>query len=141
MAHLVDLVVDGGILLDVGVGAGHVGFGLVVVVVGDEKLDGVVRKELAKLCVELGGEGLVVGDDQGGAAPPLDDIGHGEGLAAACDPQKHLVGQPLIEAVGQRLDRLWLVALGGKIANELERSHIANDTVGSERRQGGVAAS
>ena len=39
---------------------GHVGLGLVVVVVGDEVLDRVVREELAELPVELRREGLVV---------------------------------------------------------------------------------
>jgi len=41
------LLVQGGILLDVGVCLRDVGLGLVVVVVGDEVLDGVVREELA----------------------------------------------------------------------------------------------
>ena len=39
---------------------GHVGLGLVVVVVGDEVLDRVVREELAELAVQLRGERLVV---------------------------------------------------------------------------------
>ena len=42
VAQLVDLVVDVGVLVDVGVGARDVRLGLVVVVVGDEVLDGVV---------------------------------------------------------------------------------------------------
>ena len=45
VAHAVDLLVDRGVLLDIGVGARHVGFGLVVVVVGDEILDRVVGEE------------------------------------------------------------------------------------------------
>ena len=44
-AQPVDLVVDRGFLLDVGVGLRDVGLGLVVVVVGDEVLDGVLREE------------------------------------------------------------------------------------------------
>ena len=67
MAHAVDLLVDGRFLLDVGVGARDVGLGLVVVVVGDEVLDGVVGEEALHLAVELGGERLVGGEDQGGA--------------------------------------------------------------------------
>ena len=54
-----DLVVDRGVLLDVGVGLRDVGLGLVVVVVGDEVLDGVVRQQLAELVGELGGQRLV----------------------------------------------------------------------------------
>ena len=50
--------------LDVGVGARHVGFGLVVVVVGDEVLDRVVGEEALELAVELGGQRLVRRQDQ-----------------------------------------------------------------------------
>ena len=42
VAELVDLLVDVGVLLDVGVGLGDVGLRLIVVVVGDEVLHGVV---------------------------------------------------------------------------------------------------
>ena len=45
MAHAVDLLVDRGFFLDIGVGARNIGFGLVVVVIGDEILDRVVGKE------------------------------------------------------------------------------------------------
>ena len=66
-AELVEFLVDGGFLLDVEVAGGDVGFGLVVVVVGDEVLDGVVGEEGFELVVELGGEGLVVREDESGA--------------------------------------------------------------------------
>ena len=59
-AHLLDVLVDRGVLLDVGVGGRHVGLGLVVVVVGDEVLHRVVREELLELAVELRRQGLVV---------------------------------------------------------------------------------
>ena len=45
-AELVELLVDGGLLLDEEVAGGDVGLGLVVVVVGDEVLDRVVGEEL-----------------------------------------------------------------------------------------------
>ena len=56
------------VLLDVEVGLGNVGLGLVVVVVGDEVLDGVVGEELPELVAELRGERLVVGDHERRAA-------------------------------------------------------------------------
>ena len=90
-AELVELLVDGGFLLDVEVAGGDVGFGLVVVVVGDEVLDGVVGEEGFELVVELGGEGLVVREDEGGALDLLDDLGHGEGLAGAGDAEQDLI--------------------------------------------------
>ena len=57
--HLLDVLVDRRILLDVEIARRNVGFRLVVVVVGDEVLDRVVREEFAELGVELRGERLV----------------------------------------------------------------------------------
>ena len=44
-AHPIDLVVDGQVLFDVGIGAGDIGFGLVVIVIGDKIFDGIVGKK------------------------------------------------------------------------------------------------
>ena len=59
-----DLLVEGGVLLDVGVGLRNVRLGLVVVVVGDEVLHRVLREELPQLVGELGGQRLVGLHDQ-----------------------------------------------------------------------------
>jgi len=83
VTHAVDLVVDDRVLLDVGIARRDVRFGLVVVVVADEVLDGVVGKELSHLAVELSGQGLVGGDDQRRTLGGRDDIGDREGLPAA----------------------------------------------------------
>ena len=106
-AELVQFLVDAGVLLDVGIGARNVGFRLVVIVVGDEILDGVIGKELLELSGKLGGQGLVVGDDQGGALHFLDDVGHGEGLAAAGNAQQRLVDQAVVDPIHQPLARPW----------------------------------
>ena len=63
-----DLVVDRGVLLDVGVRLRDVRLGLVVVVVRDEVLDGVVGQQLAELVGELRGERLVRAPSPGWAA-------------------------------------------------------------------------
>ena len=99
-------------LLDVGVGARDVGLGLVVVVVGDEVLDRVVGEEALELAVELGGQRLVGGEDQGRALGRLDHLGHGEGLAGAGDAEQHLVALVLADARHQLGDGGGLVALG-----------------------------
>jgi hypothetical protein len=93
VAHAVDLLVDRGFLLDEGVRARDVGFGLVIVVVGDEILDRVVGEEALELAIELGGERLVGREDERRALRRLDDLGHGEGLAGAGDAEQHLVGE------------------------------------------------
>ncbi len=111
--ELVELVVDGGFLLDVEVAGGDVGFGLVVVVVADEVLDGVVGEELFELVEELGGEGFVVGEDEGGAVELGDDLGHGEGFAGAGDAEENLILFAGGDAVDEGCDGGRLVALGG----------------------------
>ena len=108
----VDLVVGGGVLFDVGVGVGNVGLRLVVVVVADEVFHGVFGEKLPELGAELGSQGLVVGQHQGRAVEPLDDVGHGEGLAGAGDAQHHLLMKAQLDAPGQGLDGLRLVAGG-----------------------------
>ncbi len=65
-AQLVELVIDGGFFFDVEVGGGDVGFGLVVVVIGDEIFDRVVREEVLEFVIELGGQRLVVRHDERG---------------------------------------------------------------------------
>ena len=99
--QLVDLVVDLGFLLDVGVRLRDVGLGLVVVVVGDEVLDPVLREEPLELLVELRGERLVVREDERGAVERLDDLRHRERLPRAGDAEEDLVLLPLPEARGR----------------------------------------
>ena len=50
-----DLFDDGGVLFDVGIGAGDVGFRLVIIEVADEVLDRVAREKLFELRVKLRG--------------------------------------------------------------------------------------
>jgi hypothetical protein len=116
----VDLVVDRGLLLDVGVGLGNVGLGLVVVVVGDEVLDGVSREERLELLVELGGESLVVGEDDRGPVHLRDHGGHGERLPGAGHAEEHLVLVPALEPVQELGDRPRLVSPGLEVAHQLE---------------------
>lgn len=78
-----DLLVDGGVLLDVRIGLRDVRLGLVVVVVGDEVLDGVVRQQLAEFVGELGREGLVGRHDERRALQLLDHPRGGRRLAGA----------------------------------------------------------
>ncbi len=113
-AHLLDVVVDRRVLLDVEVARRHVRFRLVVVVVGDEVLDRVFREELAELRVELRREGLVRREHQRRAVMARDDVGHGEGLARPGDAEQRLEGEAVVDALGQLVDRLRLVAGGRK---------------------------
>ncbi len=111
MAHAVDLLVDRGILLDIGVGARHVGFGLVVVVIADEIFDRVVGEETLELAIELRRQRLVRRQDDGGSLRGLDHLGHGVGLARAGDAEQHLGAVVALDALDQFPDRGRLVAL------------------------------
>jgi len=112
VAQAVDVVVDRCVLLDVEVGLGHVRLGLVVVVVGDEVLDRVLREELAELVAELSCECLVVGDHERRPLDLLDDPSHRRRLPGARGSEQGLVVVARPQTGGQRLDRLRLVAGG-----------------------------
>ncbi|MNR53294.1 hypothetical protein D3C85_1732850 [compost metagenome] len=84
------MLVDAGILFDEQVPARHIGLRLVVIVVGHEILDRILRKELAHFRVQLCGQRFVVRHDDGRPAGAGDDIGHGEGLAGTRHPQQGL---------------------------------------------------
>ena len=122
-AQLFQLFIDGEVFLDVGIGGGDVGFGLVVVVVGNEVFYGIVGEELAELTVELGYEGFVVGEDECGALYFLDDVGHGEGFTGAGNAEECLVFLALIDAFYQAGNGCGLVAGGlvGALNVELHR--------------------
>ena len=70
--------------------------------------------------VELGGEGFVVGHDEGGAVGGLDDFGGGEGLARPSDAEQDLVLFAIKDAAGEGFDGAGLVALGFVVAYQLE---------------------
>ena len=111
------------LLLDEGVGAGEIGFGLVVIVVADEVLHGVFGEELLELGGKLGGQGLVVADDQRGPFRPRDDVSHGEGLAAAGNAEQGLVLKAFIQTFHQLIHRLGLVASHPEVGDNLEVGH------------------
>ena len=113
-----------GVLFYVGVGAWHIGFGLVVVVVADEVLHRVVGEEALELAIELGGQRLVRRQDDGGALRGLDHLGHGVGLAATGDAEQHLRAVVAADAFDQFLDRGRLVALRLVFGLDLE-AHAA----------------
>ena len=98
MTHFVNRLIDGGILGDVRVGLGDVGFRLVVIVVGDEILDRVFREVALELAVELRGEGLVGSDDQSRPLDSGDHLGHGERLAGTGNAEEGLFFDLLLQA-------------------------------------------
>ena len=123
VAQAVDLLVDRRVLLDVEVARGDVGLGLVVVVVGDEVLDGVLREVGAELVAELRGERLVVHEDQRRLLQPLDRRRHRHRLAGAGGAQQRRVAVALVDALRDRVDRRGLIGGRAVDAVELEGRH------------------
>jgi hypothetical protein len=119
----VDLLVDGGVLLDVQIPARDVCLRLVVVVVGDEVLDRVLGEECPELVAQLGRERLVVGDHERRPLHSLDHAGHRHRLAGARCAEQRLEALALAHALGEGLDRLGLVGRRREHRVELEVGH------------------
>ena len=123
VAKPLDLLVDRGVLLDERVGGGDVGLGLVVVVVGDEIYDRVVRHQVLELGRELGRERLVRRHHQRRPLHRLDGLGHRERLARAGDPEERLMGRAGADALGESRDGGGLVA--GRLVRGLDSEPVA----------------
>ena len=120
VAHAVDLLVDLRVLLDIRVGARHIGFRLIVIVITDEIFHRVIREKAFHLPVQLRRQRLVRRQDQGGPLHRLDHLGHAEGLAGAGDAQQHLIAFLRRDAAQHGRDRRGLVAGGFVLRNDLE---------------------
>jgi len=125
VTHPIDLVVDGGFLLDIRVRLRDVRLGLEVVVVRDEILDGSSREEPAKLLVELRRQSLVVRQHQRRPVRSRHHLRDGEGLSGSRHAQQDLIASPLGETRGQGRYRRRLIAGGPVLGNELESRHDA----------------
>ena len=128
MAELLHLLVDRGILLDIGIGLRHIGLRLVVVVVGDEVDDGVVREELLHLACHLRRKRLVRLHDERGLVHGLDRLCHRERLARSRDAQKRLIAKAAPHAVCQLLYGLGLVSCRLIGRDDLELRGVCTET-------------
>src|SRR5262249_23575079 len=91
--------------------------------VTDEVPHGVVREEVAKLSVKLGGERLVMRHHECRLADLGDHVGHRERLARAGHAEQCLMPLSLAQSTHKGLDRLRLVSGGGERADKLEFGH------------------
>ena len=115
MAHPVDLLVDLAFLLDIGVRPGHIGLGLVIVIVADKVFHGVFGKKPFEFAVELRRQCLVGCQDDRGALRGLNHLRHGECLAGACGPQQHLIALSRHHTLGQLGNGCGLIPGGFKL--------------------------
>jgi hypothetical protein len=117
-----DFVVHARIFLDESVGARDVGFGLIIIEVADEILDGVIWKEALEFSVKLGGECFIMRDDQSRLIDIPDNIGNREGLSRTGDAEERLVLGTGQHAFGQLRNGLRLIPGGLVRSNEFEHS-------------------
>lgn len=68
------------------------------------------REKVFKLTVKLRGESLVMAQNQRGFLDLLNDIGHSEGLARACDTEQCLCRGAIANALNKLLNGLRLIA-------------------------------
>ena len=108
-AHLLDVVVDRRVLLDVEVPRRDIRFRLVIVVIRDEVFDRVLGEELAELRVELRRQRLVRRQHQRRPSEARDHVRHGVRLARTRDAEEGLEGKPVLDAFDELFDRLRLV--------------------------------
>ena len=114
VAQAVNLVVDGTVLLNIGVCGRDISLGLVIVVVGDEIFYRIIGEKAAHLGTDLAGQRLIRLQNQRRAIAPGDDVRHRKRLAGAGDAQQRLGVVALMDALHQRFYRLRLVAGGLK---------------------------
>ncbi len=110
VAKSIDLVVDRRLLLDEGVGLSDVRLGLVVVVVGDEVLDPILREELPELVGKLCRQRLVRSKDQRRLLHLLDRPCDSCRLSRSGDPEERLEAVTALDTFGQAGDCLRLIA-------------------------------
>jgi hypothetical protein len=123
MAHLVDLLIDMGVFLDISVCLRDVSLWLVVVVITHKVLHRIARKELLEFPIQLRSQRLVGSDDEGRLLNPLDNMGHGKGLAGSCHTEKDEMPEAFLDAFRQGLNSLRLIPAGFKVRNELKWTH------------------
>ncbi len=108
--QLIDLIVDGGILFNVGITGWYIGLRLVVIIVRNEIFHRIIREELLHFAIQLPRQGLVVGKDQGRFIHVSNHVGDREGLPGPRCPQEDLGLLPLLDSLGQLGDGLGLVS-------------------------------
>ena len=90
----------------------HVSFRLIVVVVANEILDCILRKEITKLAIQLRGQCFVGREHNRRATQPGDHIRHGECLTRAGYTEQGLERQAIAHAFHQLLNRRRLITGG-----------------------------
>ena len=133
-AQTFDVLIDARILRNVGVRLRDVRFRQIVIVITDEVLNRVVRKERLEFAVELGGKGLVVRKNEHRTVQLRNDICERESFARPRHPLQGLEMPPAFQSVGKRLDRGGLIARRRIFGNQLKQTHAMPRFLPPERQ-------
>src|SRR5258706_10496818 len=93
---------------------------LIVIVIGNEIGDRVIREEFLELSVQLRGKSLVVRHDQRRLLQFLNDRSNRESLASACSPEQNLMFHASADAFHKSVNGFGLIAHGNERCLESE---------------------
>ena len=110
MSKLIYLVINGAVLFDINVLTRHIGFRLIIVIVGHEIFHGIVRKKLLELRAKLSGKYLIMGKHERWTVYPSNNVCHSKGLAGTSNAHKGLLSHAAFDTLYQSVHRLRLVA-------------------------------
>ena len=114
MAHTVNLLIHAGVFFNECIGARHIGFGLIIIIVRHEIFDGIIGKEAFKLRIELRGQCLIGRHDEGRSLRLLNDLGHSESFARPRHAEQDLIAVNRIYARDKLRNSFNLIAFGLK---------------------------
>ncbi len=106
------MLVNRGVFFDKGIRRWHIGFRLIVVIVGDEIFNGVIGEEFLELAIQLGRERFVGRQDNCRALHSGNHIGNRKGFPRAGDAQQGLMHQAIIQPLHELANCLRLISCG-----------------------------
>ena len=109
-AQLIDLIIDGRILRNIGIRLRYISFRLIIVVVGYEIFYRIFREKFLHLSIKLSSKRLIMGNDQSRLVQRLNDVRHSKRLAGTGDAKKRLKLIAFFESFYQLFDCLRLIA-------------------------------
>ena len=111
VAHPVDLLIHRTVFFNECVGARNIGFGLVIVVIGYEIFNRIVREKALKFGIKLRRERFIWRHNQGRALGRLNNLGHGESFTGPRDAEQYLIPFYRVQPIAELFNRFGLIAL------------------------------
>ena len=101
MAQTVDFLVSRRILFNIGIRLWHIGFRLIIIVIGYEIINSIIWEEILELAGRLCRKCLIRRNNQCWPLHFFNDLGHGKSLACACCTKQYLSPLPFIQSIDQ----------------------------------------